>query len=150
MHMQMQDVEFAFLYPEDFKRGYGNLESLIQSDFYKQNQYGIRVYRRSNMGDFRDMLEGKSAEDMQAFVFKSTFVGTGPELIRYIDPENIMKFFSQPDPGLLLFYDPEIHDVEEMELELAFSEIQNSILVMKGNIHESMASNLASLLNVNI
>jgi hypothetical protein len=29
MLMHMQDVEFAFLYPEDFKQGIGNLESLI-------------------------------------------------------------------------------------------------------------------------
>jgi hypothetical protein len=46
------------------------------------------------MGDYRDMVEGKSAHEMEAFVFKSTFVGPGPELILYINPQNTMKFFS--------------------------------------------------------
>jgi hypothetical protein len=40
------------------------------------------------------MENGKTAEEIELFVFKSTFVGTGPDIIRRLNPENTMKFFS--------------------------------------------------------
>lgn len=57
---------------------------------------------------------------MEAFIFKSTFIGDGPDIIRDLNPENTMKFFSQPDPGLILFYDPQTHIIPQMELEIAY------------------------------
>lgn len=61
------------------------------------------------MGDYRDLETGDTAEEMEKFIFKSSFVGNGPDIIRELNPENIMKFFSQSEPGLILFYDSEIH-----------------------------------------
>jgi hypothetical protein len=56
--------------------------------------FGLRVYRRGSIGDYRDMVSGNTAEEMEAFIFKSSFVGTGPDIIRNFNPENSMKFFS--------------------------------------------------------
>jgi len=42
---------------------------------------------------------------MENFIFRSTFVGEGPDYIREANNENMMRFFSQNQPGLLLFYD---------------------------------------------
>ena len=109
--MHMQDVEFAYLFPEDFKGSESNLIVLLESDFYKQNGFGVRVYRRGNIGDFKDLEQGSTAEDMEAFIFKSTFVGVGPDIVRELNSENTMKFFSQSDPGLILFYEPGKHIV---------------------------------------
>lgn len=104
--MHMQEIEFAFLFPEDFRNSLANIAGLMETPFYKKNEFGLRVYRRGNIGDYKDLEEGVTAEEMEAFVFKSTFVGTGPDIIREMNPENTMKFFSQTDPGLILFYDP--------------------------------------------
>jgi hypothetical protein len=52
--MSMQDVEFAFLYPSDFPE-LGNLVTLLDSEFYQQRNFGIRVYRRHSVADYKDM-----------------------------------------------------------------------------------------------
>lgn len=87
-------MEFAFLYPEDFYESLGNLITLTDSEFYRENGFGVRVYRRNNVGDYRDLTQGITAEEMESFIFRSSFVGTGPDLVRNMDPENTMKFFS--------------------------------------------------------
>jgi hypothetical protein len=92
--MHMQDIEFAYLFPEDFVNSEANLVELLYSDFYKENGFGVRVYRRGNIGDYKDLYFGTSAEDMETFVFKSTFVGVGPDIVRELNSENTMKFFS--------------------------------------------------------
>ena len=141
-------MEFAYLFPEDLGLSKGNLLALLNSEFYAQNGFGVRVYRRRNIGDYKDMQEGVTAEDMEFFVFRSTFVGVGPDIIRPLNPENTMKFFSQQDPGLILFYEPQKHRVPAMELELAFDSIQHLVLVLKADIHDSMTQSLAGLLNL--
>ena len=45
---------------------------------------------------------------MENFIFRSTFVGTGPDFIREADADNAMKFFSQNEPGLFLFYNSDL------------------------------------------
>jgi len=85
---------------------------------------------------------------MEAFIFKSTFIGDGPDIIRDLNPENTMKFFSQPDPGLILFYDPQTHIIPQMELDIAYEEISNKILVLKADVTAPATRNLASLLNI--
>jgi hypothetical protein len=42
---------------------------------------------------------------IEQFIFRSTFVGDGPDIIRSISTENMMKLFTQDDPALFLFYD---------------------------------------------
>lgn len=53
--LTLDDVEFAFLYPEDFNKDMGNLERVTSSVFYKQFEFGIRVYRRGSLADIKDM-----------------------------------------------------------------------------------------------
>ena len=93
-HINQDEIEFAFLYPKDLGHDIGNLRSLLDSDFYKNHEFGIRTYRRSNVGDFKDIKTGVSRAEIEAFVFHSTYVGRGPDLIRDLNTENIMKFFS--------------------------------------------------------
>ena len=62
------------------------------------------------MGDIRDFdTDAITVEEMERFVYKSTFVGQGPDFIRNLDTENAMKFFSQNEPGLILFYNSHFH-----------------------------------------
>jgi hypothetical protein len=51
----MQELEFAYLFPEDFVNSESNLAVLLESEFYKQNGFGVRVYRRKSIGDYRDL-----------------------------------------------------------------------------------------------
>jgi hypothetical protein len=146
--MHMQDVEFAFLYPEDYPE-IGNLQVLLDSPFYREKGFGVRVFRRGNISDYRDLNTGTTAEDMERFVFMSTFVGPGPDLIRNLNPENMMKFFSQNEPGLILFYSQDDTNAVN-ELEISFDKIQHRILVMKANMEEAITKNLAGLLNIEI
>lgn len=74
---------------------------------------------------------------MERFVFMSTFVGPGPDLIRNLNAENMMKFFSQNEPGLILFYSQD-DTYEVNELEISFDKIQHRILVMKANMEETI------------
>ena len=57
-HIDKDDIEFAFLYPKDLGQNIGNLRSLVDSEFYHDHQFGIRTYRRSNIGDFKDLNAG--------------------------------------------------------------------------------------------
>ena len=59
-----------------------------------------------------------------------------------------MKFFSQQDPGLILFYDPQTHIIPQIELDIAYEEISNKILVLKADVTAPATRNLASLLNI--
>jgi hypothetical protein len=93
-HINKDDIEFAFLYPKDLGHDIGNLRSLLDSDFYKNHEFGIRTYRRNNVGDFKDIKTGVSRAEIETFVFHSTYVGRGPDLIRDLNTDNIMKFFS--------------------------------------------------------
>lgn len=93
--MHLQDVDFAYLYIETFGKDLGSYRNFIESPFYKSHEYGIRVYRRGNMGDIKDFdSEDTSTEGMERFILRSTFVGEGPDFIRKLDTENTMKFFS--------------------------------------------------------
>lgn len=149
--MYLQDVDFGFVYPEDFQQDLGNLRNFLQSDYYKQNGFGIRVYRRGNIGDFRDFEgEVKTFEEMETFIFKSTFVGQGADFIRNLDPENTMKFFGQSEPGLVMFYDPAVHDRALKELEMAFPDISNQFFVLKANIHDHMTKYLAQFVELDL
>ena len=120
--MHMQEVEFAFLYPEDFSE-LGNLQGLVDSQFYQHYGFSVRIYRRGSISDYKDLQRGTSLSDLEQFVFMSTFVGTGPDIIRDLNPENVMKFFSQNEPGLILFYNSEIDDNAVSELENSFDSI---------------------------
>lgn len=78
-----------------------HLERVTKKDFYEKFQFGIRVYRRGNLADIKDMnrwslrSEEEVAQiDMENFIFKSTFVGQGPDYIREANSDNMMKFFS--------------------------------------------------------
>ena len=103
-------MEFAFLYEETFGKDQGSYRNFFTSEFYQTNGFGIRVYRRGNMGDIRDFdTDAITVEEMERFVYKSTFVGQGPDFIRNLDTENAMKFFSQNEPGLILFYNSHFH-----------------------------------------
>ena len=109
--LTLSDVEFAYAYVEDFENELGNLVELTESNFYKRWRFSIRVYRRGNIADFKDMKYANlydpvdvSSEDMYRFIFRSTFVGDGPDFIREANTENVMKFFTSNQAGLFLFY----------------------------------------------
>ena len=100
--LTLDDVEFAFIYPEDFGNELGNVERVVKSPFYKKFQFGIRVYRRGSLADIKDLNRWSLADeayvtqvDMENFIFRSTFVGKGPDYIREANSDNMMKFFSQ-------------------------------------------------------
>ena len=109
--LTLSDVEFTYAFIEDFEKEIGNLGELAESNFYKRWGFSIRVYRRGNIADFKDMKYASlyshnevSPEDIERFIFRSTFVGEGPDFIREANAENVMKFFSQSQAGLFLFY----------------------------------------------
>ena len=98
--LTLNDVEFAYAFVEDFEKEMGNLGELVESNFYKRWGFSIRVYRRGNIADFKDMRYANlydpaevTAEDIERFIFRSTFVGDGPDFIREANTENVMKFF---------------------------------------------------------
>lgn len=100
--LTLDDVEFAFLYPTDFGNDLGNLERVTKSPFYEKFGFGIRVYRRGNLSDIKDINRWSLASeesvthvDIENFIFRSTFVGgEGPDYIRDANSDNMMKFFS--------------------------------------------------------
>ena len=53
--LTLSDVEFAYAFVEDFEKEIGNLGELVESNFYKRWGFSIRVYRRGNIADFKDM-----------------------------------------------------------------------------------------------
>ena len=100
--LTLNDVEFAYAFIEDFEKEMGNLGELVESNFYKRWGFSIRVYRRGNIADFKDMRYANlynpaevTPEDIEKFIFRSTFVGDGPDFIREANTENVMKFFLQ-------------------------------------------------------
>lgn len=48
------------------------------------------------MSDFRDLNLTKDVtiDDIEKFIYRSTFVGDGPDLIRSISTDNMMKLFT--------------------------------------------------------
>ena len=160
--LTLDDVEFAFLYPTDFGHDLGNLERVTKSDFYQKFGFGIRVYRRGNLGDIKDMNRWSLADenfathvDMENFIFRSTFVGEGPDYIREANSDNMMKFFSQNQPGLLLFYNPQLlkegdeRTINAIEgLEKVFDEVSGRIIVTKVDATSALGKQLAAVTNV--
>ena len=148
--MTLSDVEFAYAFIEDFEKEMGNLLELSGSNFYERWGFSIRVYRRGNIADFKDLKYRNlhdpvevTPEDIERFIFRSTFVGEGPDFIREANAENVMKFFTQNQAGLFLFYNPELlkeeSRSEQMQtavksLEEAFDEISGKIIVMKCDV----------------
>ena len=148
--LSLSDVEFAYAFIEDFEKEMGNLVELTESNFYKRWGFSIRVYRRGNISDFKDMRYASlnnpvevSNDDMDKFIFRSTFVGDGPDFIREANTDNVMKFFMQNQAGLFLFYNPNLLEDEGSEtqtrtaiksLEETFDEISGKIIVMKCDV----------------
>ena len=92
---------------------------------------------------------------MENFIFKSTFVGEGPDAIRDANADNMMKFFNQNEPGLLLFYNSELLKEEDertmtaiKSLETVFDDISGRILVAKVDSKSALARKLAQVTNV--
>lgn len=82
------------MYEETLGKDLGSLRNFLSADFYKKNQFGIRIYRRGNIGDTKDFDSDKiSVEEMEQFIVKSTFVGQGPDIIRQLDTETAIEFF---------------------------------------------------------
>jgi hypothetical protein len=55
-------------------------------------------------------------------VFQSTFLHSeGPEMVKNLDTEAMMKFFSQEVPALIVFYDSE--SMSEMQLQMMNDEL---------------------------
>ena len=113
--LTLSDVEFGYGFVEDYEKELGNLEQLTESNFYKRWNFSIRVYRRSNISDFKDMRYASlydpvevTPDDIERFIFRSTFVGEGPDFIREANTDNVMKFFAQSQAGLFLFYNPDL------------------------------------------
>ena len=93
--------------------------------------------------------------DMENFIFKSTFVGEGPDYIREANSDNMMKFFSQNQPGLLLFYNSELLKAEDevtvkalKGLEKVFDDISGRIIVAKVDVLGALGKKLTQITNV--
>ena len=61
--LTLDDVEFAFLYPEDFGNDLSHLERVTKSPFYERFKFGIRVYRRGNLADIKDLNRWSLADE---------------------------------------------------------------------------------------
>ena len=152
--LTLNDVEFAYAFIEDFEKEIGNLGELVESNFYKRWGFSVRVYRRGNIADFKDMRYANlydpaevTAEDIERFIFRSTFVGDGPDFIREANTENVMKFFHQSQAGLFLFYNSALvvgeQPSEQMKravisLEEAFDEISGKVIIMKCDVNSAI------------
>lgn len=160
--LTLDDVEFAFLYPADFGNDLSHLERVTKSPFYKDFEFGIRVYRRGNLADIKDMNRWSLASessvtqtDIENFIFRSTFVGDGPDFIREANEDNMMKFFSQNQPGLLLFYNSELVKTGNVgmmtaiqSLEKVFEDISGRIIVAKVDVTTLLGKKLAQVTNI--
>ena len=160
--LTLDDVEFAFLYPEDFGNDLSHLERVTKSPFYERFKFGIRVYRRGNLADIKDLNRWSLADeehvthlDMENFIFRSTFVGEGPDYIREANAENMMKFFSQNQAGLFLFYSSDLVKAEDERtlkalesLTQVFDEISGRIIVVKIDALGSMGKKLSQVTNI--
>lgn len=84
---------------------------VIDIEMLKYKGFGVRIYRRKNMKDFKDYKKDSfTFEDMQDFVIKSSFVGPGPDIIRELSSENAMKIFNYNKPCLILFRNTSVAD----------------------------------------
>lgn len=96
----------------------------------------MRIYRRGSVADYKDFryrneetgeVEGEfDAELLKNFIFKSTYVGEGPDIIRELDTQNTIKLFEHDVPALILFYDPEAgeqHTMASKALDYVFGDI---------------------------
>lgn len=65
-----EEVEFCWLYPEDLQPDIGNIKGVLDSEFYKSNGFGVRVYRKGQIGNFKD-FNGPEAtvQDLSKFIF---------------------------------------------------------------------------------
>jgi hypothetical protein len=78
-----------------------------------------------------------NANTLKSFIFKSTYVGSGPDMVRELDTQNTIKLFEHEIPALILFYDPEAgeeHTMASKALDYVFGDIQGKVLVLKANI----------------
>lgn len=82
--------------------------------------------------------------DIETFIFRSTFVGDGPDLIRSISTENLMKIFTQDIAALFLFYDSKNEDqIHQQALDFlkdAFEPISGKLLVITADSHNSIST----------
>jgi len=104
--LKLADVEFAYAYIEDLTE-FPGLNTITNSRIYRSSKFQIRVFRRGHLSDFRDFKypnKDLTSKDIEQFIFRSTFVGDGPDLIRSISTDNMMKLFTQDIPALFLFY----------------------------------------------
>jgi hypothetical protein len=158
----LNDVEFAYLYPSDFGSNTGNLQRVLSSDFYRKWKFGIRVYRRGNISDVRDMelqdcqRDDEVAQiDMERFIYRNTFVGEGPDFIREANQDNMMTFFGQDIPGMFFLYSSQLVESADLmtvsalrSLTNVFDQISGKIVVVKVDVETMIGSKLAVILNV--
>lgn len=88
-------------------RSLPQLSQVLLSETFKRHKFQIRVYRRSSLHDYRDFATTKDeveTGDIEQFIYRSTFVGDGPDVIRSLNTDNIMRIFTQDDPALFLFF----------------------------------------------
>jgi hypothetical protein len=52
--LKLDDVEFAFMFIEDVQRDFPYLDEIKSSELYKKFGFGIRVYRRGKLTDYKD------------------------------------------------------------------------------------------------
>ena len=92
--LKLDDIEFAFMFIEDMQSDLP-LNEITGSQLYQQFGFGIRVYRRGKSSDYKDYNDKDvSVQSIEKFIYKSTFVGDGPDIIRSISTENVMKLFT--------------------------------------------------------
>lgn len=109
------------------------------------------MYRRRTIKDFKDLLvDDVTVDGIFEFIIKSTFIGSGPEIIRELSNENAMKIFSYNRPVMIMFRNTSASDVRYYteQLAQAFPQIEEKILVCLADINTGIGQKIAQLVGL--
>ena len=58
--LKLSDVEFAYLYIKDVATSLPDISKVVRGETFYRHSFGIRVYRRGSLHDFRDFTTTQS------------------------------------------------------------------------------------------
>lgn len=59
--LKLSEVEFAFMYFDNISAEMPDISTILSSDTFKRFKFQIRVFRRGNLSDFKDLATAESA-----------------------------------------------------------------------------------------
>lgn len=106
----MHDTSMEFTHIDTSTYNHEELHMLGLEHLLKERRWHIRVYRRHNPRDYRDLpisvFEKMEYETLRNFIVRSTFVGLqSTDTIKELTDETGMKIFDYAVPVLILFRD---------------------------------------------